>query len=210
MTFSALMTMTQSPTSQPGVNSGLFLPRRTLAISDDMRPRRSPAASTTYHFLAAMAVSSAFGIQVFCPGIIGMDFNIPCSMRTATARPPRGTAGAADIMYASELLQNRESRTARMATISAGAGACGSDFVHARPEIVRALDTAGGVAVLHGVFTAPSTRFWNDKAGARDDRGNKAEPPQHGVSAAVLANAPSITLGKCAARPHRPPAGADS
>jgi len=100
MHFSALITTTQSPTSAPGVNSGLCLPSRSFAISDDIRPSRSPSASTTYHFFAAIALSSALGIHVFCPGIIGVATGTPASMRTAAARLAGGAGSGEGSTYA--------------------------------------------------------------------------------------------------------------
>eukprot|EP00325_Prymnesiales_sp_UTEX-LB-985_P003745 CAMPEP_0174695558 /NCGR_PEP_ID=MMETSP1094-20130205/1909_1 /TAXON_ID=156173 /ORGANISM="Chrysochromulina brevifilum, Strain UTEX LB 985" /LENGTH=95 /DNA_ID=CAMNT_0015892091 /DNA_START=821 /DNA_END=1108 /DNA_ORIENTATION=+ len=76
---------TASPTSAPGVNVALFLPRRILATSEAIRPRRIPSASTSSHFLLATAVSAAFGNHVFCAAVGGSEAT-PSSMATRAAR----------------------------------------------------------------------------------------------------------------------------
>merc|ERR1719446_1239490 len=82
--------MTQSPMSAPGVKMGLCLPRRSLATSDAIRPRRMPSASTTNHFLFSMAMSEALGIHVFCLGIRPRpSFAAPSSITTAAAAAER-------------------------------------------------------------------------------------------------------------------------
>src|SRR3546814_12637400 len=54
-TFSALMTMTLSPQSTCGVNDGLCLPRRMLAMIDATRPTTRPSASISTHFFSTVA-----------------------------------------------------------------------------------------------------------------------------------------------------------
>src|SRR5918998_3376970 len=60
-TLSALTTITWSPVSMCGANTGLCLPRSTRATSVASRPRTMPSASTTYQ---ARWISEAFGVYV--------------------------------------------------------------------------------------------------------------------------------------------------
>src|SRR5918999_3707715 len=59
--LSALTTITWSPVSMCGANTGLCLPRSTRATSVASRPRTMPSASTTYQ---ARWISEAFGVYV--------------------------------------------------------------------------------------------------------------------------------------------------
>src|SRR3546814_9781568 len=49
------MTMTLSPQSTCGVNDGLCLPRRMLAMIDATRPTTRPSASISTHFFSTVA-----------------------------------------------------------------------------------------------------------------------------------------------------------